>query len=102
LPKKVKFTPTGPAAALSLVFCPDWRDAPGMDFVTVAKAIDPEEAELIRSRLEANGFLVNVKNEDAAFSLGLSLVLGGVEIQVLENQADSARALLQSQDPPSS
>ncbi len=73
-----------------------------MDFVTVAKAIEPEEAELIRSRLEANGFLVNIKNEDAAFSLGQSLVLGGVEVQVLEDQAESARALLHSPDAPSS
>jgi hypothetical protein len=73
-----------------------------MDFITVSKTIDPEQAELIRSRLEANGFLVNLKNEDAAFSLGQSLVLGGVEVQVLENQVESARALLQSQDPPDS
>jgi len=84
------------------VFWPEWRDVAGMDFVTVAKALNSAEAELIRSRLEANGFLVNVKNEDAAATFGYSLELGGEEIQVLENQAESARALLQSQGPPAS
>jgi len=67
-----------------------------MDFITVAKVLNPAEAELIRSRLEANDFLVNIKNEDAAFGS-----LEGVEVQVAEDQAESARALLQSPDPPS-
>jgi len=71
-----------------------------MDFITVSRALNPAEAELVRSRLEANGFLVNVKNEDAAFCFGTGYDIGGVLIQVPEAQADNARALLASQDPP--
>jgi hypothetical protein len=71
-----------------------------MDFVTVTMVLNPAEAELIRSRLEANGFLVNIKNEDAAFSFGYSPELGGLQIQVPEADAENARALLKSQGPP--
>jgi glycolate oxidase len=35
------------------------------DFVTVSRAANPAEADLVRSRLEANGFLVNLKDERA-------------------------------------
>jgi hypothetical protein len=72
-----------------------------MDFVTVASAINPAEAELVRSRLEANGFLVNLKSEDAAFTFGYGSIIGGVQVQVPDDQSESARALLASQDPPS-
>jgi hypothetical protein len=72
-----------------------------MDFVTVASAINPAEAELVRSRLEANGFLVNLKSEDAAFTFGYGSIIGGIQVQVPGDQSESARALLASQDPPS-
>jgi hypothetical protein len=73
-----------------------------MDFITVSMALNPSEAELVRSRLEANGFLVNIKNENAAFTFGSGYDIGGVMIQVPSDQAESARALLQSHDPPTS
>jgi hypothetical protein len=71
-----------------------------MDFVTVARALNPSEAELVRSRLEANGFLVNIKSENAAFCFGTGYDIGGVMIQVPEAEAENARALLESKDPP--
>jgi len=73
-----------------------------MEFVTVSTALNPAEAELVRSRLEANGFLVNIKSENAAFTFGSGYDIGGVQIQVPEDQAESARTLLESKDPPSS
>ncbi len=73
-----------------------------MKFVTVSTALNPSEAELVRSRLEANGFLVNIKSENAAFTFGSAYDIGGVQIQVPEDQAESARTLLESQGPPSS
>jgi hypothetical protein len=73
-----------------------------MDFVTVARAPNSAEADLVRSRLEANGFLVNLKDEKGAFSLGYGPHLGGVQVQVPEDQAESARGLLASEGPPSS
>jgi hypothetical protein len=73
-----------------------------MDFVTVSRAVNPGEADLVRSRLEANGFFVNLKSEVTAIDFGYGLPVGGIQIQVREDQAESARALLESPDPPSS
>jgi hypothetical protein len=72
-----------------------------MDFITVSRAVSPAEADLVRSRLEANGFFVNLKSEDEAISFGYGTAIGGVQVQVPEAEAESARALLASQDPPS-
>jgi hypothetical protein len=77
-----------------------------MDFITVSRVLNPSEAELVKCRLEANGFLVNVKNENAAFCFGTGYDIGGVLVQVPEAQAEEARALIESQDespdPPAS
>ena len=73
-----------------------------MDFVTVSRAVSPAEADLVRSRLEANGFFVNLKSEDDAISFGYGSTIGGVQVQVPEAEAANARALLESQDPPGS
>jgi hypothetical protein len=72
-----------------------------MDFVTVSKAANSADADLIRSRLEANGFTVNLKDDKDTLSFGYGAPLGGVDVQVAEDQAESARALLASQGPPS-
>jgi hypothetical protein len=72
-----------------------------MDFVTVSESLNLAEAELAKSRLEANGFFVNLKDENCAFVFGAASTVGRVQVQVPEDQAESARALLQSQDPPS-
>ena len=67
-----------------------------MELVSVYTALNPAEAELIRSRLEASKFLVIVKNENAALAIGgYSLAVGGIEVQVPEDQAQAARQLLQ-------
>ncbi len=74
-----------------------------MDFVTVYRAFSPADAGLVRSRLEANEFIVNMKNENAAFSMdGYAMAVGGILVQVPEDQLESARALLDSKDPSSS
>lgn len=71
-----------------------------MDFVTVYRAFSPADAELVRSRLEANDFLVNMKNENAALSVdGYAMAVGGIQVQVPEDQAQSARTLIESKDP---
>jgi hypothetical protein len=71
-----------------------------MDFVTVYTALNPADADLVRSRLDANDFLVNVKNEIAARTIeGYALAAGGLQVQVPEDQAQSARQLIESKDP---
>jgi len=67
-----------------------------MQFVTVYTTLNPADAELIRGRLESAGFTVNVKNEDVVLGVETS---GGVLLQVPEDRADEARALLKYQDP---
>jgi hypothetical protein len=55
---------------------------------------------LVRSRLEANDFFVNIKNEIAARTIdGFALAAGGLLVQVPEDQAESARELIESKDP---
>ncbi|MGA2543179.1 MAG: DUF2007 domain-containing protein [Verrucomicrobiota bacterium] len=65
-----------------------------MEFVTVYTAVNLADAELIRGRLESADFTVNVKNEDAV--LGTE---GGVLLQVPEDEAEEARALLKYRNP---
>jgi hypothetical protein len=71
------------------------------DYVTVFNAFNPAAADLVRSRLEANGFLVTLKNDIAARSIeGYALGVGGILVQVPSDQAPDARALLDSVEPP--
>jgi hypothetical protein len=67
-----------------------------MEFVTVYTTLNPADAELIRGQLESANLTVNVKNEDVVLGVETS---GGVLLQVPEDQADEARALLKYQDP---
>jgi len=70
-----------------------------MDFVTIYTALNPADADLVRSRLEANDFLVNIKNEIAARTIdGYALAAGGLLVQVPEDQVESARQLIESKD----
>ncbi len=72
-----------------------------MEYVTVYRAFNPADGELVRSRLEANGFMVNLKNDIAARSIeGYAMGTGGILVQVPEDQAPDARALLDSQARP--
>lgn len=71
-----------------------------MSWVTVHLTFSPADAQLVRSRLEAAGFEVNVAGELSALSTdGYSMATGGVQVQVPDNQADDARALLAARDP---
>jgi hypothetical protein len=70
-----------------------------MKLVTVHTAFNPADAELVRSRLEAAEFNVSVKNEIAATAIeGYGLTVGGIQVQVPDDEADDARALLNA--PP--
>jgi hypothetical protein len=70
-----------------------------MEFVTVYTTLNPADAELIRGRLESADFTVNVKNEDVVLGVETS---GGVLLQVPEEEAEEARALLNYRDSSNS
>lgn len=66
-----------------------------MQLVTVFTTFNPGEAQLVRSRLEAAGFLAQVAHELSALSMeGYSMAAGGVRVQVPSDQADEARAFI--------
>ena len=68
-----------------------------MELVTVFNTFNPAEAQLVRSRLEAAGLPANVIHETAALSIdGYSMAAGGIEVQVTEDRAEEAKALLAS------
>ncbi len=69
-----------------------------MQLVTIHRSFNPAEADLIRSRLEAAEFDVRLLHDVASLSLeGYSLAAGGILVQVPEDQADDAKALLASE-----
>ncbi len=73
-----------------------------MELVTVFRTFSPGEAQLVRSRLEAAGFMAQVTHELSALSMdGYSMATGGVRVQVPADQADEARAFLESPDQSS-
>ena len=66
-----------------------------MQLVTVFSAFNPAEAQLVRSRLDAAGFHASVANELSALSMeGYSMAVGGIRVQVPENEVSEARELL--------
>jgi hypothetical protein len=68
-----------------------------MELVTVFRSFSPAEAQLIRSRLDAAGIPAAVVNELAALSLdGYSMAAGGIRVQVPDNYAAEAKALIES------
>jgi len=68
-----------------------------MQLVTVFRSFSPAEAQLIRSRLDAADIPATVVNELAALSLdGYSMAAGGVRVQVPDDFAAEARALIES------
>lgn len=71
-----------------------------MKLVTVFSCFNPMEAHVVRSRLETAGILAIVTHETAAFSTeGGAMTIGGVKVQVSEEQADDARELLDAPPP---
>lgn len=67
-----------------------------MELVTVFSTFNPAEAELIRVRLELADFDVSIKNEESARAWGGGIVSGGLFVQVPDEQAADAKALLDS------
>ena len=71
-----------------------------MNPTTIFKALNPAEAQLVRSRLEAAGFHPFVADELSALSIdGYSLATGGIRVQVPESEADEAKTFLDTSTP---
>jgi len=70
-----------------------------MPLVTVFKALNPMDAQVIRSRLEAADLHPTVTHELSALSLdGYALAAGGILVQVPPEEAEDARELIESKD----
>ncbi len=70
-----------------------------MHLVTVFQTFSPIEAQLIRSRLEAANFQPHVAHELAALGMeGYTAAAGGILVQVPDDQAEDARALILAPD----
>lgn len=64
---------------------------------TVSTSFDPASAQLTRSRLEAAGFHASVMHELSALSMdGYALAAGGITVQVPDEEAEEAKAFLNS------
>jgi hypothetical protein len=72
-----------------------------MSLVTIFKAFNPADAQLVRSRLDAAGFQAIVADELAALSMdGYSMAIGGIRVQVPSEEAEEAKAFLAADDAP--
>jgi len=72
-----------------------------MALVTVFTALNPAEAQLARSRLEAAQFHVVVSHELSALSMdGYAMAAGGILVQVPEAEAADAREFLAASASP--
>ena len=70
-----------------------------MPLITIFTALNPMDAHLIRSRLEAASFHPEITNELSALSLdGYALAVGGILVQVPDNEVADVRALLAADD----
>lgn len=67
-----------------------------MKLVTVFVALESAEAELVRGRLESAGFAASLAHETGTFSPEGQVAAGGIYVQVPEDAAAEARALLDS------
>ncbi len=68
-----------------------------MDLITVSRSLNPADAQLIRSRLEAAGFHAVVVDELAALCFeGYALGTGGIRVQVPDTEAADAKDFLES------
>lgn len=67
-----------------------------MDLVTIYRAFNLADAELVRSRLDAAGFHPFVADEMAAANYPVIVAGGGVRVQVPDTEAEEARAFLQN------
>ncbi len=68
--------------------------------VTVHRALNPADAQLVCSRLEAAGFHPVVTHELSALSLdGYAMAAGGILVQVPDSEAVEVREFLASSTP---
>ena len=66
-----------------------------MALVTIYQTFSAADAQLVRSRLEAANFNATVAHELGALSMDASsMATGGISVQVPEEEAADARALL--------
>jgi hypothetical protein len=66
-----------------------------MNPVTLYKALNPADAQLVASRLEAAGFHPFVADEAAALGMeGYALAVGGIRVQVPDTEFAEAREFL--------
>jgi hypothetical protein len=72
-----------------------------MELVTVFQSFSPADAQVVRSRLDAAEIPNVVTGELACLSIeGYSVAAGGVRVQVPEDRAEEAKALLTGSDTP--
>lgn len=63
--------------------------------VTVYHTLNIADAQLVRMRLEAAGFLASVNHELSALSMeGYTMSSGGVRVEVPAEEAEEARSFL--------
>ena len=65
-----------------------------MTMVTIFTTFNSAEADLLRVRLEAANFHVDLRGDIAVASLGMASTLGGIQVQVPEEEAAEARAMV--------
>jgi hypothetical protein len=66
-----------------------------MNPVTIYKALNPADAQMVFSRLDAAGFHPFVADEIAALSMeGYALAAGGIRVQVPASEAAEAKEFL--------
>jgi len=66
-----------------------------MDLITVHTALNPMDADLVYSRLDAAQFHPSIKNALSALTMdGYALAAGGILVQVPEAEAVAAKAFL--------
>lgn len=74
-----------------------------MELVTVFRSFSPAEAQLIRSCLDAAGIPAEVMHELSGLSIdGYAMAAGGIRVQVPDDRAEEALALINATDPPDS
>jgi len=67
--------------------------------VTVFRSYNLADADLVRSRLEAAGFTAEIIHDTAALGAeGYTMAIGGVKVQVPEEQAQEARAFIEAKN----
>jgi hypothetical protein len=72
-----------------------------VELITVSRAFNPADAQLVRSRLEAAGFHAAVMHELSSLSLdGYALAAGGILVQVPDTEAADAQEFLAADSPP--